>query len=129
MLRPLVLNGRAVVDQVDPVGDDLEVRLRLDDPELGHRQVAVQRERRRPVLEHAVGGVLEPEQPVGEHRDPEPVALDDRRAGSATGREGKGSRNGMTPVCGQSSTENSTMSARWSDRALVVPLTWWNVTP
>ncbi|WP_456820364.1 hypothetical protein [Cellulomonas sp. URHB0016] len=67
-----------VVHQVQPVRHDLQVPLGGDDAELGDRQVAVQGERRRPVLEAAVRGVFQPQQAVGEDRDPEPVALDHR---------------------------------------------------
>jgi hypothetical protein len=68
----------AVVGQPQPAGDDLERGLAVDDLELGHRHVAVEREGRGAVLEHPVVGPLEPHQPVGEHGDPPPVALHHR---------------------------------------------------
>ena len=68
---------RAVVDEPEPVGDDLQRRLAVQPLELRHRQVAVEGERRGAILEHAVVGPLEPQQPVGEHADAPAVALDD----------------------------------------------------
>ena len=46
----------------------------LDDLELRHRQLAVQREGRRTVLEPAVLGVFEADQPLGEHGEAVPLA-------------------------------------------------------
>ena len=88
MLRPLVRERAPVVHQVHPVGEHLQVVVGLDHPERRHRQIAKQGESTCPVLEHAVGGVLQAQQAVGEHGDPEPIALDNGgRVGQRSGRD------------------------------------------
>ena len=99
----------AVVDEAHAVRDDLERALAVDDLEVRHGQVAVQRERRGAVLEDAVVRPLEPQQPVGQHRDPPAVALHD---GVGTGDRGRAETEvriqgfplqgsvGRTPGCG-----------------------------
>jgi hypothetical protein len=67
----------AVVGQPQPVADDLQRRLAVRDVEVRHGQVAMDREGRRAVLEGAVVRPLEPQQTVGEDRDPPAVALHD----------------------------------------------------
>ena len=71
-----------------PAGDDLERRLAVDDVELRHWEVAVDRERRGAVLEAAVLGPLEPQEAVAEHGDAPAVALDDG-LGPGDGRGGE----------------------------------------
>ncbi len=58
----------------------------VDNPVPWHRQIAEQREGARPVLEHAVLGVLQPQQAVGEHGEPEPSPRT-TAAPSASGRD------------------------------------------
>jgi hypothetical protein len=78
----------AIVGQPQALGDELEHRLAVDDVEVGHRKVAVKRERRRAILEHAVGGPLEPHEAGRQHRDAPAVALyDGLRSGH--GRHGQ----------------------------------------
>jgi len=77
-VRGNVSNYRGVWRYGEPALGDLGGTTRtLDDVERGHGQVAVQRERRSAVLEHAVLRPLEPHEAVREHRDPPPVARDD----------------------------------------------------
>ena len=68
----------AVVGEPQPLGDDLERPLAVDDLEVGDGQVAVDGERRGAVLEAAVVGPLDPHEARGEHGDAPALALDDR---------------------------------------------------
>ena len=67
----------AVVGQPQAVGDDLERPLAVDDLEVRHRLLAVEREGRGAVLEGAGLGPLEADEAVGEHADTPAVALHD----------------------------------------------------
>ena len=77
--QPAGAEGPAVVHQVHAVGEDFQVVRAVDHPVLRHREVADHREGTGPILEPAVLGVLQAQQSVGEHGDPERLALHDRR--------------------------------------------------
>ena len=68
-----------VVDQVEPVGVDLQERVGLGDREVAGPEGPVQHHLRGAVLEHPRGAVLEAHEAGVEHGDPVPVALHDVR--------------------------------------------------